>query len=70
MQTITIDIINTNAMQLLHDLELLKLIKVRKENGLKDSQRTKWDNTFKGAMSKQPINELNKQLAEIRNEWE
>lgn len=70
METITVDIINSSAMKLLHDLELLKLIKVRKEEGLKDSQKIKWDNSFKGAMTKLPIDELNSQLAEIRNSWE
>ena len=70
MQTITVDIINTKAMQLLHDLELLNLIKVRKDNGLNDLQKPKWDVTFKGAMTKLPIKELDNQLKAIRKEWE
>jgi hypothetical protein len=31
MQTVTIDIINSKALKLLQDLELLKLIRLRKE---------------------------------------
>lgn len=31
MQTLTIDIINNKAIRLLHDLELLQLIRVRRE---------------------------------------
>jgi hypothetical protein len=70
MQTVTIDIINMNAMQLLHDLELLKLIKVRRNSEDNNNEKTKWDNSFKGAMSKQPIDLINEQLKEIRSEWE
>ena len=32
MQTLTIDIINNKAVRLLQDLELLQLIRVRKDN--------------------------------------
>ena len=68
MRTITIDIINEKAMHLLQDLELLKLIRLRKE---KDGQNdaTDWGK-YKGAMSKQPISEVDQQLNELRNEWE
>ncbi len=67
IQTITIDIINDKAMRLLEDLELLQLIRVRKEktptptNGLK---------SYKGAMSKQSIADIDTQLNQLRNEWE
>ncbi|NJN26344.1 MAG: hypothetical protein HC819_10375 [Cyclobacteriaceae bacterium] len=67
MRTITIDIINEKAIHLLQDLELLKLIRLRKENA--SQKGTDWGK-YKGAMSKQPISEVDQQLNELRNEWE
>lgn len=67
MRTITIDIINEKAIHLLQDLELLKLIRLRKEKAGQKS--TDWGK-YKGAMSKQPISEVDQQLNELRNEWE
>ena len=69
MQTITIDIINNKAVRLLHDLELLQLIRVRSEKqNLVDS--IDWAAKYKGAMTKQPISDIDDQLNELRNEWE
>lgn len=66
MQTITIDIINEKALKLLQDLELLKLIRVRKE---KTSGSMDWSK-YKGAMTRQPIKEVDDQLTKLREEWE
>jgi len=68
MQTITIDIINNKAVRLLHDLELLQLIRVRREK--QQPATTDWVAKYKGAMQKQPLQEVNSQLNELRNEWE
>jgi hypothetical protein len=68
MKTITIDIINEKAIHLLQDLELLKLIRIRKEKAGQNNA-TDWVR-YKGAMSKQPISEIDQQLNELRNEWE
>ena len=67
MKTITIDIINEKAIDLLQDLEVLKLIRLRKEKA--GRKNTDWGK-YKGAMSKQSISELDQQLNELRNEWE
>jgi len=68
MKTITVDILNEKAMNLLRDLELLKLIRLRRE---KTSQKDSTDwSKYKGAMSKQPISEVDQQLSELRSEWE
>ncbi|TAN15343.1 MAG: hypothetical protein EPN37_09685 [Chitinophagaceae bacterium] len=69
MQTVVIDIINNKAIKLLQDLELLQLIRVRKE---KQSQADSvdWEGKYKGAMTKQPLTEIDNQLNELRNEWE
>lgn len=67
IQTVTIDIINDKAMKLLQDLELLQLIRMRKE---KTPSVTNWAERYKGAMSKQPLTDIDNQLNELRNEWE
>jgi hypothetical protein len=70
MQTIIIDILNNKAVRLLHDLELLQLIRVRKEKSATDKSIVDWAAKYKGAMTKQPISDTDRQLNELRNEWE
>lgn len=67
MQTVTIDIINNKAIRLLQDLELLQLIRVRREQ---PPSATDWAAKYKGAMTKQPLTDIDNQLNELRNEWE
>ena len=69
MQTLTIDILNNKVVKLLQDLELLQLIRVRKEKQ-KKSGEINWAAKYKGAMTKQALNDIDKQLNELRNEWE
>lgn len=69
MQTLTIDIINNNALKLLYDLELLQLIRVRKEEP-NSTSTVDWAVKFKGAMTKQPIEEIDNHLKNLRDEWE
>lgn len=67
IQTVTIDIINEKAMKLLKDLELLQLIRMRKE---KSVSATNWAEQYKGAMSKQNASDIESQLNELRSGWE
>ena len=68
MRTLTIDIINEKALNLLRDMELRKLIRLR--TGRTD-QRVKADwERYKGCMSKQPLDKVDRQLRELRSEWE
>lgn len=69
LKTITIDIINEKAVKLLQDLERLKLIRVRREKTSSESQPN-WSEKYKGAMQKQPLNEVDNQLNELRAAWE
>lgn len=69
MQTITIDILNNKAVRLLRDLELLQLIRMRREK-TQPTTGTNWAAKYKGAMSKQPLTDIDNQLKELRNEWE
>ena len=69
MQSLTIDILNSKAIQLLRDLEQLHLIRVRKVPSEKN-QTENWAAKYKGTMSKQPLTDVDKQLNELRSEWE
>lgn len=69
MRTITIDIINEKALNLLRNLELLKLIRLRRSPSEEKPSAMNWTK-YKGALSKQPINEVDQQLNELRSEWE
>jgi len=69
MQTVTIDILNNKAVKLLQDLELLQLIRVRREKQ-QPATATNWAAKYKGAMTKQPLTDIDNQLNELRNEWE
>jgi len=68
MRTVTIDILNEKAMNLLRNMESLQLLRVRKDNVEKNND-TDWSK-YEGAMTKQPLNEVNDQLEKLRNEWE
>jgi hypothetical protein len=69
MQTVTVDLLNEYAINLLKDLEVLRLIRVRKERTESKKDATNLVAKYKGAMSKQPLQEINQQLNDIRNEW-
>ena len=69
MQTVTVDIINRKALKLLQDLESLQLIRVRKEAHKKDYE-IDWVVKYKGAMSKQALTDIDKQLNDLREAWE
>ena len=68
VKTITIEIINERVLKLLEELELLQLIRLRKEKT--QLPPINWQERYKGALSKQPLAEVNHQLNELRSEWE
>ena len=65
-QNLTIEIINNKAINLLYGLERLNLIRVQKNSSFKQSDLLK----YKGAMTKQTVEEIDTQLNELRNAWE
>lgn len=69
MLTVTIDIINDKALNLLRDLELLKLIRLRRGSPGERPATVDWSK-YKGAMSRQAKDEVDRQLNELRSEWE
>ncbi len=62
-RTITIEIINNKALKLLRELESMNLIKMR------NVAEVDWSK-LKGSMTKQPIEEVDRQLKELRDSWE
>lgn len=68
MQTIIIDILNNKAVKHLQELELLQLIRMRREKPL--TTQINWAAKYKGAMTKQPLTDIDNQLSELRNQWE
>lgn len=70
MQTLTIDIIDSKALRLIHDLELLELIRVHKDESTEEPPTGTIASYYKGVMSKQPLEEIEQQLKELRSSWE
>lgn len=70
MTTITVDILDDKAFDLLKDLESLKAIRIqnKKEDGKIASANL--SAKYSGAMTKQSLEEINKQLNDLRNEWD
>jgi hypothetical protein len=70
MQTVIIDIINSKVLKLLQDLELLQLIKLRSEKVQPNIPAKNRIAKYKGAMSKQPLTDIDNQLKHLRSEWD
>ena len=70
MTTLTIDVLNDKALNLLKDLELLKIIRVRKDKNIVNPSSGNLISKYKGAMTAQPISEVDKQLDDLGKEWE
>jgi len=66
MNTVTIELINNKAMQLLRDLEAMHIIKLR-EPEQKASIRL--SDKYRGVLSKEDGIDLNKHIDQMRNEW-
>ena len=66
-QSVTIEIINEGAMNLLRDMEYLRLIRLSKREPVKEETYLK---KYKGAMTKQSVSSIDEQLKELRDAWE
>ncbi len=67
MKTVTVELKNNNALRLLKDLELAKIIRIVDRD---KQEKTKLSSRLRGSISKERAKELNQQLKQIRNEWE
>jgi hypothetical protein len=65
-RSLNIEIINEEAISLLQGMERLRLIYVRETM----PKKINWSEKYRGAMSKQPIREIDQQLDNLRNAWE
>jgi hypothetical protein len=69
VRTLTLDIINDKAIQLLYDLEGLQLIRIHNQKSQIEN-RVDFVKKYKGSMTKQSIQDIDQQINEMRNEWE
>ncbi len=70
MQTVTLDILDDNALSLLKNLEALKIIRIQDNEEKPKASKTNLAAKYSGAMTKQSLEEINKQLKELRDEWD
>ena len=71
-KTVIIDVLNEKVLKLLQDLELLSLIHVH-AGPVDPTIESKYLNPvskFKGAMTKQPMSEIESQINQLRSEWD
>ena len=66
--TVTVDIIHEKALNLLKNLEGMQLIRLR-ESEVKQIPSINWSK-YKGAVTKQPIEDIELQIKELREAWE
>jgi len=66
--TILIKVTNHKALDLLHELEKLDLIKVLKVN-LVQEKKIKLSDKYRGILSKEQGQKLNDHIEQMRNEW-
>jgi len=68
MTTITLDILNDKAMDLLKDLEALNIIRI--QDTVKNSPSVDLAKKYYGSMTSQTKEEIDQQLEDLRNEWD
>lgn len=66
MQTITLELINDDVLNILKNLEKLSLIRVIKTQ----EQKTEKPISLAGSLSKESADLLRKHVNEVRNEWD
>jgi hypothetical protein len=70
MRTVTLDILKDEAFNLLKDLEALKIIRIKTDKNESTSTHLNLSAKYSGAMSKQSPKEIDKQLSDLRKEWD
>ena len=70
MRTLTLDVLNDKAINLLKDLEDLKVIKLHEDAEIHAKNPKNLAAKYSGAMTKQSIEEIEKQLNDLRAEWD
>ena len=70
MRTVTLDILDDKAISLLKDLEALNIIRIQDDHEDETIKPVNSFTKYKGQMSGQSIEEIDKQLNDLRNEWD
>lgn len=70
MKTVTLDVLNDKALNLLKDLEMLNWIKVRKEEKAVSSTKVKLSDKYRGIINKEQGQDLDLHIKQMRSEWE
>jgi hypothetical protein len=68
MRIVTVEIKNDIALSLLHNLESMHILRVIENKTAPEKQ--KLSERFAGCLSKERTDELQKELTQMRNEWE
>lgn len=68
MKTVTIEIKNEMALSLLRNLESMDILRIIDDKTNKENQ--KLSERFAGCLSKERTEELQKELTQMRKEWE
>ena len=68
MQIVTVELINSNALRLLLDLELANILRVISPESKKE--KVKLSSRLRGRISKERAIVLNKELNKSRKEWQ
>jgi len=68
MRTVTVEIKNDIALTFLHNLESMHILRVIENKPTPVKQ--KLSERFAGCLSKERTEELQKELTQMRNEWE
>ncbi len=68
MKTVIVELKNDKALTLLHNLESMDIIRIIEAEPAQRKQ--KLSKRFAGCISKQRVEELQKELTKMRNEWE
>jgi len=66
MQTVLVELINENALRILKDLEVAKIIKMVKQK--KPNDNLKLSERFSGCISKEVAEQYQKELIQMREE--
>jgi hypothetical protein len=69
MRTVTVDILQDEALNLLKDLEALNVIRLHDSKKKANKHQSEMSAKYKGAMSKQSRAEVDQQLDDLRKEW-
>ncbi len=68
MKTILVEIKKDIALTFLQNLESMKILRVIEDKAIKPRQ--KLSERFSGCLSKERVEELQRELTQMRNEWE